>query len=294
MGRLIAGMREESAPSRSREAKIARIAAHQHGVVSQAQLVAAGLSTSGIARWIKAARLHRIHRGVYAVGHARLTKHGRWLAAVLTCGDGAALSHRSAAALWGMRPQSSGPTEVSVLGRAGRGKRDGILLHRPRTLGAHEITTEDGIPVTTPARTIADLRRTVPEDHLHAAIRRAEILRLDIGPQPGYEADRSRSDLERLLCRICRRHHLPVPEQNVLIGDYEVDFLWREQGLIVEVDSWKYHGTNTAFENDRVRDVDLKLDGYTVLRVTDRRIEREPGWVAAKIRDALELSPTRT
>jgi very-short-patch-repair endonuclease len=135
--------------------------------------------------------------------------------------------------------------------------------------------------VTTPARTISDLRRILPPDQLDAAIRRAEILRLDIGTQPGYEPDRARSELERMVLRTCRRHRLPLPELNARVGPYEVDFLWRDQRLIVEADSYKYHGTRSAFEADRERDVQLKLLGLTCLRFTHRQVAAEEAFVAS-------------
>jgi very-short-patch-repair endonuclease len=272
------------------EREVARVAAARHGVVSLRQLKAAGIGRCAVARRVAAGRLHPVHREVYAVGHSQLTREGQWLAAVLACGDGAALSHCSAAAHLGIRPQSSGPIEVTVPAASGRRSRPGILLHRSKTLRPEYITKEDGIPVTTPARTIADLRRVLPPDHLDAAIRRAEILRLDIGPQPGFEPDRAKSELERLVHRLCRRHRLPRPEQNVLVGKYEVDFLWREQRVIVEADSWEFHRTRAAFEADRRRDAELRLLGYDVLRVTHRQATYEAEWVAETVQALLDRS----
>lgn len=273
---------------------IARLAAVQHGVVSLIQLADAGLGPNGVTKRVRAGRLHRVQRGVYAVGYASLTKEGRWLAAVLACGEGAVLSHRSAAALWGIRPQSTGPIEVTVPTANGRRTRDGLRLHRSRTLTAASVTMEDGIPVTTPARTIADLRPELKPDHLRAALRRAEILRLDVGRQPEYAPDRAKSDLERDFMRLCRRHGLPKPEVNESIGEYQVDFLWREQRLIVEIDSWKYHGTRTAFEDDRERDNDLRLAGYEVARFTDTQLSQEPKKTADRVRALLERRPLTT
>lgn len=279
-------MREELGPI-GLDAAVARLATGQHGVVSIAQLRTLGMTDQAIWRRGTAGRLHRVHRGVYAVGHRHLTIKGRWLAVVLACGEGAVLSSRSAAALWGMRPQSSGRIDVSITNRSGRRSPEGVLLHRPRALTRDDITTEDGIPVTTPARTIADLRRVVPEDQLPAAIRRAEILRLDIGPQPGFTPDRARSEVERDFLRLCRKYDLPKPEVNVWLDPYEVDFLWRQQRLIVEIDTWRYHGTATAFESDRKRDTELRLLGFRVERITDRRLVREPQQIATTLRALL-------
>jgi very-short-patch-repair endonuclease len=252
--------------------EIARIAERQHGVITSAQLAALGLSPSAISRQVKAGRLHRIHRGVYAVGHKRLSREGRWLAAVFACGPGAVLSHRSAAALWGMRPQSSGAMEVTVPGMSGRAQRHGLLVHRSTSLDPSTTTRTHGIPATTPARTISDLRRILPSDQLDAAVRRAEMLRLDVGSQPGYDPDLTRSELERKVLRVCRRRSLPMPEVNARVGPYWVDFLWRDRRLIVETDGYRYHGTRAAFESDRKRDVDLKLMGFTVVRFTHRQV----------------------
>ncbi len=241
-------------------------------MITTDQLTDAGLDKSAISRRVQAHRLHRLYRGVYAVGHRKLSREARWLAAVLACGATAVLSHRSAAALWGMRPQSSGPVDVTVPAPGGRAKRPGIRIHRSTCLGPSTTTRARGVPVTTPARTIADLRGVLKPEHVDAAIRRAEVLRLDVGEQPGYEPDRARSELERRVLRICRRHRLPLPEVNARVGPYEVDFLWRDRRLVVETDGFEHHGTRTAFEADRERDVQLELLGLTCLRFTHRRL----------------------
>jgi hypothetical protein len=160
-----------------------------------------------------------------------------------------------------MRPQSSGPIEVTVPTTGGRSKRPSLLIHRSTCLDPSNTARTQGIPVTTPPRTISDLRRVLPADQLDAAIRRAEILRLDIGPRPGYAPDLARSELERMVLRICRRHRLPMPEVNARLGPYWVDFLWRDRGVIIETDSYRYHATRSAFESDRERDVQLRFMG---------------------------------
>jgi very-short-patch-repair endonuclease len=257
-------------------------------VITFGQLVAIGLSPSAVSRLVRAGRLHRLYRGVYAVGHRRLSREGWWLAAVLACGPDAVLSHRSAAALWGMRPQSSGPIEVTVPGTGGRTKRRGLRVHRSTCLDPSTTTRTKSIPVTTPARTISDLRRILPPDQINAAIRRAEVLRLDIGAQPGYVPDRARSELERMLLRVCRKHGLPPPEVNVSVGPYWVDFLWRDRKLIIETDSYQHHGTRSAFESDRERDVQLRLMGFTCLRFTHRQVS-DAGAFAATLAALLDL-----
>ena len=147
------------------DVEIAGIAARQHGVVTLGQLLRAGVSKDGVTGRVRSGRLHRIHRGIYAVGHPRLSNEGTWLAAVLGCGDGAALSHRSAAELWNLLPAHSGIVDVTVPGSGGRRARRGIRLHRSLSLTHAVATGRDGIRVTTPARTIADLRRfAAPEE----------------------------------------------------------------------------------------------------------------------------------
>lgn len=272
-------MREELAT----DEVIARIAGRQHGVVAVRQLVEAGLDKSAISRRVSAGRVHRVHRGVYAVGHSALSREGRWLAAVLACGPGAVLSHLCGAALWELWPWSIAVIDITVPGLGGRAHRSGIVLHRSKTLGEHDTTVRRGIPVTTPARTVADLRRVLSLAQLEKAIGRAEVLGFDVGPQPGLEPDMTRSELERRFLWICRRYGLPRPEVNSRVGPFEVDFLWAERRLIVEVDGFRYHGTRSAFEADRARDVHLKLLGYEVLRFTYRQLMDEPRTVASTL-----------
>lgn len=251
-----------------RDGLIAGIAGNQHGVVTRSQLVEAGVSTSSISDRIAARRLHRIHRGVYAVGHPTLSEKGRWMAAVLACGENAVLSHTSAAELWGIRRRvrrlseaggnaGLGAVHVSVPSTAGKRKRRGIVLHRSTTLTARNGTCRDGIPVTNPARTLADLRLLLSPAQFTAALREAEFLRLPIGEQP--ESDGPRTELEDRMLALCRRHRLPQPAVNVRVSRYEVDFLWRDQRLVVEVDGWDSHRSRSAFEEDRARDARLAV-----------------------------------
>jgi very-short-patch-repair endonuclease len=275
------------------DALIARIAANQHGVITSAQLRSSGLSPAGVTRRIAAGRLHRIHRGVYAVGHRQLSNEGRWMAAVLACGPGAVLSHRSAAELWGIRRprrlsmagRGNGAVDVSVPGTAGRNRREGILVHRSSTLIAADCTGRDRIPATTPARTLADLRGLLSTAQLASAVREAEFLGLSVD---GYApADRARTDLEQLFVALCRRHRLPKPAVNAKLDRYEVDFLWPEHRLIVEADGWESHRTKSAFEEDRARDARLKVIGYEVVRFTWRQIRDDRAGVARTIRALL-------
>jgi very-short-patch-repair endonuclease len=144
--------------------------------------------------------------------------------------------------------------------------------------------------VTTPARTIDDLRRVLRSDRFEAVLHRAELLRLDVGKQQGFEPDHTRSELERRFLRLCRRHRIPSPEVNVRIGPFLVDFLWRDARLIVETDGYRFHRPRSAFESDRARDVELKLLGYTVARFTYRQVVSEPSRVARTLRVLLAPS----
>ena len=218
------------------------------------------------------------------------------MAAVLACGENAMLSHTSAAELWGIRRRvrrlseagrdtGLGPVHVTVPSTAGKRQRRGIVLHRSTTLTAHHCTRRDGIPVTNPARTLADLRPLLSPAQFTAALREAEFLRLPIGDQP--ESGGPRTELEDRMLALCRRHRLPQPRVNVRVSRYEVDFLWCEQRLIVEVDGWDAHRTRSAFEDDRARDARLALLGYEVVRFTWRQLRRDQPAVAKTIRGLL-------
>jgi very-short-patch-repair endonuclease len=263
-------MREERA---NPDAAIARIAARQHGVVTYAQLIAAGLTSSGIDRRIRAGRLHRVYRGVYAVGHAGLSIEGEWVAAVFACGEGAVLSHRSAAQLWRMLEPARGLIDVTIPTASGRRRRKGIRIHRSPSMPIADTTCEDGIAVTTPARTLEDLKRVVNHGLHRRAVRQAEYLRLDLGE---ITTDRTRSDLERAFLRLCRRHQLPPPQVNAKIGPYTVDFYWPDAGLVVETDAYATHRGRQAFEDDHARDLYLHARGLAVRRFTDSQVYGQP------------------
>jgi very-short-patch-repair endonuclease len=276
------------------------LAGRQHGIVTRAQLTAFGLDDRAIGRRVRAGRLHRVYRGVYAVGHERLTTHGRFLAAVFACGEHAALSHYSAAVLWALRPERGPRIDVTVPTTGGRKRRGALIVHRA-PLPADEVTVRQGVPVTTPARTIVDLADGLSRRLIERVLDEAAYLRLDLdgrAPRPGrrgagllarvladHEAGstRTRSDLEELMLSLCRRAGLPQPEVNQVIEGHEVDFVWRETRLIVETDGWGAHRTRAAFETDRLRDAELTAAGWRVVRITKRRLEREPDAVARQI-----------
>lgn len=282
---------------------IAAVAARQHGVISARQLQEeAGLSPNGVARRVRSGRLHRLHQGVYAVGHIAPSLEREWMAAVLACGRGSpgisaagetvlewwggAVSHRSAATLWKLLSFADGPVDISIPGDGGKKRPRGICVYRSLTLLPADVTLKDGIPVTKPARTISDLRRVagrppeiggVSHRELRRAIRQAEFFGLPLGSEEG---DRTRSDLERDFLRLCRRHRLPTPEVNVRVGRDLVDCLWRERRLVVETDGYVPHRGKIAFQDDRERDLRLRGLGYTVIRLSERQIDEEPARVA--------------
>ena len=244
---------------------VAKIAGRRHGVVAYTQLLWAGLSAKGITRRVRSGRLHRIYRGVYAVGHTNLSREGRWLAAVLACGKSAVLSHESAAELWGISPTSPATIHVTVPATGGRARRPGIVVHRSTTLTSAVTTRRNGIPVTTHARTLRDLR---------------------YGPEP------TRSHLERLFLRLCRDHAIPKPEVNVPVGPYIVDFLWRDERLIAETDGYRYHWGQSAFEADLARINDLKRRGFEVLRFSYREVSEQPLATVASLQAHLHGHPS--
>ena len=181
---------------------IARVAARQHGVITYEQLIRVGLTEAGIRRRVGAGRLHRLHRAVYAVGHAGISRRGRWKAATLALAPEAWLSHRSAAELWGLLKEIDGPIHVTLASRSGRRRRTGLRIHRPHSLPQTSRLIRDGIPVTSPTRTIADLRGTESAATVRRAVRQAELVNLPLDDTP---SDLARSDLEQTFLSLCRR-----------------------------------------------------------------------------------------
>jgi len=215
------------------------------------------------------------------------------MAAVLACGEGAVLSHRAAAALWGLLPPPRGPIDVTVKRRGGRKNRPGIRIHRSSTLTQPQTTRRANIPVTTPARTLLDLRRCVSPAELGRARRQAEVLGYRLGDAAEIEPELTRSELERRFLALCARNRLPSPEVNLRIGDYVVDFVWRRSALIVETDGYRYHRGRHAFEHDHRRQAHLAAAGYEVLRFTWRQIVDDPDNVVAALRARLTLTLTQ-
>ena len=282
-------MRLKSAP----DAVIGRIATVQGGVVSSAQLHGVGLSAEAIQRRIRAGRLHPLHRGVYAVGHALLGPEGRWWAAILALGEAAFLSHESAAHAHGIRLTASGLVHVTVRGRGGRERHPGIKVHRPLELPSDEVTSLRGLPITAPARTLdrAEHQRLIDFADLHQLLQRYPR-------RPGTRSLKAqlaryrgpidvRSELERLVYQLCEARGLPLPNVNCSIEGRVRDFYWPHCRLVVEADSYGWHRSPSALNVDRERDVELVLAGYRVLRFTYEQITQRPEWVANCIAAAL-------
>ncbi|HET9162514.1 MAG TPA: type IV toxin-antitoxin system AbiEi family antitoxin domain-containing protein [Solirubrobacterales bacterium] len=289
---------------------LAEIAKRQHGVISAAQLHGLGIDERGIHARAAAGRLHRVHRGVYAVGHAALSLQGRCMAAVLAVGRGsmrvgdplldywgAAVSHRGAAMLWELLPGTLGTVDVIVSGNGGRARRAGIRVHRSRSLARRDVVARQGVPLTSSARTVEDLRRAVAAGwpgaltprELRKAIRQANVLGLPVDEES--RRDRTRGDLEEGFLRLCRRHRLPLPEVNVRVGAYLVDFMWRERRLVVETDHYTHHRGRAAFQDDRTRGLELKRLGYEVLPLSERQIDEEARRVAETLATILAGAP---
>jgi hypothetical protein len=265
------------------------LASKQHGVVSREQLRALGLSSQAVYRRLQKRCLIRLHPGVYAVGHMALSSRWRDFAAVLACGPDALLSHRSAADLWGIRRTSSPRIEVT----APRGRKGpaGITVHRSRVVHFDDRTAVDAIAVTSVARTVVDLADVLSLPALERAINEAELLGLLSGGARAHSrglpnrrgrgrlrralalylpsAAFTRSKGERDFIRLCADHGLPQPSANLAIAGEEVDLIWTDARVIVEIDGTAVHGTTRAFHEDRRRDRALATRGFQVVRVTE-------------------------
>lgn len=229
-------------------------------------------------------RLYRLHRGVYAVGHVAPSEYRRFMAAVLASGKGAALSHQSAAFLWGFLKPKGGPTHVTSPSMSGKCQRAGIVLHRSPSLEeGGEVTRRERIPVTAPRRTIEDLEQSLAPHLVRRAKRQAEFMRYELR----LPTDRSRSDLESHFLDLCRRHRFPRPEVNVKVGRYAIDFLWRQPLLAVETDFFEYHRGSVAFEEDHERELYLRRQGFTVRRYTGALLDSYPEEIVAELSEIL-------
>jgi very-short-patch-repair endonuclease len=275
------------------------LAANQHGVVARRQLLELGFSAQAIQHRLSKGRLHRVSRGVYSVGRPELTRRGRWMAAILYCGPGAALSYGSAAALWGIDRERKGAIEVSVPVSAAR-RRNSVLVYRRPNLQRREVVERDGIPVTSVVRTFIDIAARLERADLERAVNEADRLGL-IDPialaeglvrHPGkHGVGRLRemlgertfqltdSELERRFLSLVREVGLSTPLTQQHLNGFRVDFYWPDLGLVVETDGLRYHRTPVQQAKDRRRDQAHLAAGFTPLRFTHAQVRFEAGYV---------------
>jgi predicted transcriptional regulator of viral defense system len=290
-----------------RERGLADLARRQYGVISWAQARELGMSRGAIRHRLDSRRWRSLHRGVYAVGSGPLTKHGRWLAAVLAAGEGAVLSHWSAAALWEIAKERPGRSHVTA--PSTRCMRESIVVHRVTTLAEDDRVEHGGIPVTSLARTLLDLASVGDRVVVARAADEADRLRLLaveevlalLQRMQGRRGSRrlrdvlarhtepapTRSELESRFLDLIADAGLPHPAVNSWVAGFEIDAVWAKERLAVELDGWGFHRSRMAFERDHARDTRLRLAGYEVVRFTWRQLRDEPTMVIALVRRAL-------
>lgn len=297
--------------AKSIDEAIGRLAERQYGVVARRQVLELGVGPGAIDHRLSRRRLWKVHRGVYAVGHRVLGREGRWMAAVLSGGEGATLSHNAAAALWGIRVAANGPIDVAVPKAMHR--RPAVKFHHLRLPG-DEITLHRRIPTTNPTRTLFDLASALSVRQLERALGEVEMRQLwdqlslvdllDRYPHHRgvktirqlLEADAgaavTRSDFEAAFLTFLDGTRLPRPQTNARLvldnGVVEIDCLWRKQRIAVELDGHAYHGHRLAFEADRERDRVLQAAGWRVVRITWRQLKRGYKEIEADLRRLLD------
>jgi very-short-patch-repair endonuclease len=274
----------------------ARLAGRQKGVVKRAQLLAAGLTPGVISHLIREGYLHPIYRGVYAVGHRALPQYATEQAALLACGETSVLSGESALYLWGILKNAPGEVDVTIPGPCRR-KRAGIRLHRAAGIARSELRTRHGLALVYPARALIDYAATASFEELgdavaetrdrglirdgeleaaaRAAGRRRGACQMRAFLRHEGEPEITRSRAERHFRRLLKEAELPQPRLNAPVAGLRVDFLWKAEKVVLEVDGWRFHGGRRAFENDRKRDRILSDAGYHVIRVTWKHFTEE-------------------
>lgn len=293
------GKNRHSRSDKERDRLTWRLVRAQHGVISRQQLAGLGFKRHAIAHRVRSGRLHRVATGVYAVGRPGVTRQGRWMAAVLPCGDGAVLSHSSAAALMKIGQEQPGSIEVSLPSLSHRG-RSGLLVHRRPTLRREDVGTYEGIPVTSPVQTLIDLAPRLDRMGLERAINEADKYDLVHPPQlrqalkehSGERGARilravldrrtfrlTRKRLEQLFLPLAREAGLPVPLTKQTVSGFEVDFFWPDLHLVVETDGLRYHRTPAEQARDRLRDQAHTAAGLTQLRFTHEQVRYWPHYV---------------
>jgi very-short-patch-repair endonuclease len=288
---------------------VVEVAALQHGLVTRGQLVALGFSAKAIEHRVRGGLLHRVHRGVFAVGHGSLSEAADHAAALLYAGDDTVISHDSAAAVWGL---ASSPSFVAItmIGRHARGQPN-LHVHEVSVLDIRDVRLHQGFPVTAPARTLIDCAtnptidrmlnearalRLVADKDIHQAIARCPGRTGVAGMRALLEAEAdsgfTRSEAERRLKRLVEEAEIERPIFNQPLLGYKPDALWPRQRVILEVDGYGFHGHRQAFERDRARDARLVAAGYVVIRVTWRQLTQRPSFVAATIARTLARRDT--
>jgi very-short-patch-repair endonuclease len=286
------------------DAAIWNLVRRQHGAIARRQLLEMGLGVRAIERRIASGRLHPVWRGVYAVGRPQLGRRGRWMAAVLACGPGAALSHGSAAALWGFGSERGGLIDISVPSSSPR-CRPAIRVHRRAALRPEELTAHEGIPTTTPAMTLIDEAMELTPRQLERAVNEADKLdrvRVDdlsdalthYRGVPGVGPLRrlldpitfrlSDSDLEQTMRERSSTAGLPMPETKVQVNGFEVDFFWPAFGIVVEADGLRYHRTPLQQRRGLERDQAHTASGLLPLRFSHWQIAFDPEYVQRILR----------
>jgi hypothetical protein len=282
------------------EVKIAQLAKRQQRNVTRLQLLELGMPVTSITRWVKLGRLYRQYPGVYIVGVPPVAPHEHAMAAVLASGPGAVLSHASALALWGIWQRWERPLHVTV--KTDR-RPKGVRVHRTK-LEPQDITCHDGIPVTTLAKTLLDMAPAMKSKSINRALNNGrmehglelhdviEVMRRHphcrgakrLTEVLGIATKRpTRSDFERSFPAFCQRYSLPPPEMNFPFGKHELDAFFPVERVIVELDSWRFHSSRTAFEGDRDKDADTLAAGLVTVRITDERYEKAPDREAARL-----------
>jgi very-short-patch-repair endonuclease len=295
--------------SDTRSAQAWRLAARQHGIVTRRQLLALGYSPRSIEHRVARGRLFPVSLGVYAVGWPALNQKRQWMAAVLAGGEGAALSHRSAASLWEIGSEEDEGIDISVRRRCEL-RRPGIRFHGRPSLRAEDILRRDDIPVTSPVQTLIDLATELGSLALERAVNDAdkrglvdpEALREELdrfSGEPGVRPLRhlldklffrlSDSDLEIYFRRIVKNAKLPIPFSKQRVNGFEVDFFWPDLGLVVETDGLRYHRTPSAQTRDARRDRAHLMAGMTPLRFTHYEVRYEPSRVRAALTKTIAM-----
>jgi very-short-patch-repair endonuclease len=291
-----------------RDKMVGGLADRQHGVVGREQLLAAGVGRGAIVRALDAGRLRPVFRGVYAVGHVALRREGWWMAALLACGEGSALSHRTAAQAWGLTTGPTLPIDVTTSTDHGRKHRQ-ITTHR-MLLAPFDALVRDNLRLTTPSRTIVDLAATLRGRALRDVVERAQDLRRfdpndiretlaraprrrgtrrlhDLITVLAPDKDNARSHLERLFLALTRRARLPKPATNLEIAGRRRDFAWPVERLVVETDGYRYHSSPTAKRRDHRRDRELTALGWRPVRFTYEEVAFEPSMVGEELAQLL-------